>query len=270
MMSNRLKEVTFLTVNDLKNEDIILPSKYSQVFENHANSLEVNIEDENVLFKDLHEDNVNIDKIVRQTNDNLSILYQSTDDARTAILNKDDKSLQNIYGELAKMKSKINLLQKELFSDSLTKAFNRKWFMDYYLINKSFPEDGALAFIDLNKFKYINDTFGHLVGDQVLKYLVDFLKKEFKDKEIKVLRYAGDEFIVLFNQNTINQFDIKTLMTNAQKKLARQKLKTSKFKNIQFSFSFGLVPFKKDEQLEKIVLKADELMYKNKKALISR
>lgn len=114
-MSNRLKEVTFLTVKDLKNQDIILPSKYTQVFENHANSLEVNIEDENVLFKELYEDNVNIDKIVRQTNDNLSILYQSTDDARTAILNKDDKSLQNIYGELAKMKSKINLLQKELF-----------------------------------------------------------------------------------------------------------------------------------------------------------
>ena len=60
-----------------------------------------------------------------------------------------------------------------------------------------FQNDGKMAFIDLNKFKIINDTHGHLLGDLVLKYLVKFLQKELAYEGVNVMRYAGDEFMVL-------------------------------------------------------------------------
>ncbi|MFY9074974.1 GGDEF domain-containing protein [Malaciobacter mytili] len=265
-MSNMLKEVTFLTVKELKNEDIILPSKYSKIFENNAKKLEINFDDENIILKDLYEDTTNVNSVVKQTNENLNFLHQSTDDARVAIINKDEKSLHNIYNELAKMKEKIDFLQKELFSDTLTKAYNRKWFMDYYLVDRKFIENGALSFIDVNKFKDINNTYGHLIGDQVLKYLVSFLKQELDFSGVNVLRYAGDVFMIVFNEEATNSLDIELLLSQAQEKLANQKLKTAKVNNISFSFSYGLTNFAKDEEVEIVLNKADELMCKNKES----
>lgn len=267
-MGNMLKEVTFLTVKNLKDEDIILPSKYSKVFENYANNLKVNLEDENVVFEDLYEDSTNVQSIVKQTNDNLNILHQSTNDARTAILNKDDKSLENIYNELANMKEQINFLQEELFSDSLTKAYNRKWFIHHYLNDGCFVEEGTLVFLDINDFKTINNTYGHLIGDQILKYFVNYLKKELDFSGVKILRYAGDEFIIIFNEEASKSLDIELLLKQIQDKLSHQKLKTAKVRNIQFSFAYGLSKFQKDKKLEDVLLVADELMHKNKKISI--
>ena len=58
-------------------------------------------------------------------------------------------------------------------------------------------EKFALIFVDLNKFKYINDVFGHSAGDEVLISFSNKLKKCLKDKGI-VTRYSGDEFIIIY------------------------------------------------------------------------
>ncbi len=264
-MRNMLKEVTFLTVKELKNEDIVLPSQYSKAFEDNAKKLKVNLDDENIILKDLYEDTTNVNNVVKQTNENLTFLHQSTDDARVAIINKDEKSLNSIYNELIKMKEKIDFLQKELFSDSLTKAYNRKWFMDYYLVDRTFPENGTLVFININKFKNINDSYGHIIGDQVLKYLVSFLNQELDFCGVNVLRYIGDEFMVIFNEEATSLLDIELLLSYTQEKLAIQKLKTTKVNNISFSFSYGVTTFIKNEEAEIVLNKVDELINKNKK-----
>ena len=119
--------------------------------------------------------NEQVDIVVKKTNDNLDMLHQSTTNAQKAIEINDQESLKEITSELIKMKKQINFLQKELFSDPLTGAYNRRWFSDYYLQDERFQNDGFIAFIDLDKFKRINDKYGHIIGDQVLKYLVKFL-----------------------------------------------------------------------------------------------
>lgn len=265
-MSNKLKEVTFLTVKDLKRQEIILPSRYSKTFENMAKKLEIDFEKEETVLKDLNEDFDHVDRIVKKTNANLSHLHKSTCDAQAAIENKDTKSLENINKELEKMQEQIDFLQKELFSDPLTSAYNRKWFADYYLSDGQFKNDGFMAFIDLDKFKVINDTYGHIVGDQVLKYLVRFLQKELDYEGIDVIRYAGDEFIVVFEKEKVNSLNVEELVKNTQIKLAQQKLKSSKIKELKFSFSYGLTEFKKNDSIESILEEVDELMYKNKEA----
>lgn len=263
-MSNKLREVTYLTVKHLKNNDIILPGEYSKKFERFAKELEVDITNDDVVLKDLHQNCDKMDKIVKTTSESLDSIHSSTQKAQVAIQNKDEESLAGINKELSEMQKQINFLQKELFSDALTGAYNRKWFSDFYLNEDNFPCDGKMAFIDLNKFKIINDSYGHLLGDQVLKYLVKFLKQVLAYDGVDVVRYAGDEFIVLFSDEAVKSLDVDKLMLDAQDKLSRQKLKSAKVKELKFSFSYGLVTFKHSDRIEKILEEADELMYENK------
>ena len=264
-MSDKLREVTYLTVKNLKKSEIVLPGDYSKVFGNYARELNLDISNQNVILKSVSQDIDMLDSVVKQTNENINTLKVSTQTAKIAIENKDTESLNNINNDLIKMQEQILFLEKELFSDSLTKAYNRKWFSDFYLENDKFRENGYLAFIDIDKFKLINDNYGHLLGDLVLKYLVKFLKKELDYEDVNVVRYAGDEFMIIFPKILASKMNIQGVMLNVQEKLSKQILKSGKVSELKFSFSFGLVEFKKADELGYIIEKADEGMYKNKK-----
>ncbi|WP_291648658.1 GGDEF domain-containing protein [Clostridium sp.] len=99
------------------------------------------------------------------------------------------------------------LVQQELLeTDSLTEAFNRNYFNSFISkINKfniNLYGIGAIN-IDLDEFKYINDTYGHQAGDMVLKDFVLILNKSF-GKKSKIIRMGGDEFLVII-ENTCTQ-----------------------------------------------------------------
>lgn len=138
--------------------------------------------------------------------------------------------------------------------------YNRRWLHDNLLCKKGecVNDSGTLAIIDLNYFKLINDTFGHVVGDKVLVYIAHLLHKTKK----KVVRYGGDEFIVIFPKSTTLKDATKEL-NELRETVITKKLKT---KDSQFtvSFSFGIEEFKKSEKLIDIIDKADEKMYHDK------
>lgn len=263
-MSNKLKEITYLTVKYLKHNEIILPGEYSEKFAKFAKELEVDVTNDDVILKELHHNCGKVDEIVKSTNNSLNSICESTQKAQIAIVNRDEEQLAHINKELAEMKKQIGFLQKELFSDPLTGAYNRKWFTDYFLVDEKFTSHGQIAFIDLNKFKIINDTYGHLLGDQVLKYLVKFLKKELDYDGVDIVRYAGDEFIVLFTEDVLNKINVSAKMNEVQEKLSKQKLKSAKVESLQFSFSYGLKDFKMHDDIEDILEIVDKLMYENK------
>ena len=77
--------------------------------------------------------------------------------------------------------------------DYLTEILNRRS-GEYRIAEQLFKGEGALAVIDLDNFKMVNDTYGHLMGDYVLKQVADILKRY--EKEHVVCRMAGDEFLV--------------------------------------------------------------------------
>jgi len=89
--------------------------------------------------------------------------------------------------------------------DSLTQLFNRRRF--HQELEKYLPacqregQHAALMFIDLDKFKDINDTSGHHVGDMLLKNVAEVLKKQTRDSDV-IARFGGDEFAVLLKQTT--------------------------------------------------------------------
>ncbi len=93
----------------------------------------------------------------------------------------------------------VALQNETIFRDQLTGLFNRSYF-DYIKerYESRMPEKITGIMLDINRFKAINDTFGHSVGDEALKITADILRRSVGD-EGTVIRYAGDEFIILIN-----------------------------------------------------------------------
>ncbi|HBF7897881.1 GGDEF domain-containing protein [Clostridioides difficile] len=147
---------------------------------------------------------------------------------------------------------KVNLLKKKANIDELTSAYNRKFAFEkiqLYIDNNLLF---SLIYIDLDKLKTINDTYGHLAGDN---YIINFSSIVIENLGIDDIfaRIGGDEFIVIMpksNENTTKEFIEKI----------------SKIMDNKISFSYGIieVPSKSKMTVEEIINIADIRMYTNK------
>jgi diguanylate cyclase (GGDEF)-like protein len=146
--------------------------------------------------------------------------------------------------------------------DDLTKLLNRLG-LDSQLNNLiKLKKEFILMFLDLDNFKYVNDTYGHHYGD-ILLCDVSKRLKESVDKDSILSRYGGDEFIIiLFN------IDIKDLEFTANKII--DNIKQPYFiehQNMNIGVSIGGIEVKKNNTLTKneLIDKADEAMYISKR-----
>lgn len=161
--------------------------------------------------------------------------------------------------ERKQAEEKINFLA---FNDELTKLPNRRYFdqlLEKELYNaKTKGESLFLMSLDLDRFKYINDTFGHSAGDLLLKEIAKRLNKVFGNKGI-VARMGGDEFTLLMT----NVQSITKVLEMAQKILSIVK-KPVEIKNneILVTASIGIVQYPGDGyDSETLMIKADQAMY---------
>lgn len=136
-------------------------------------------------------------------------------------------------------------------TDPLTECYNRT-FLDKK--NDDFYKNKYFVYIDLDNFKIINDSYGHNVGDKVLKEFTEFIKSNSEDGNTLV-RMGGDEFLLL-----VEDVNIKAVRRKIDK--LRFKFKNS-FSNYPFlSFTYGISPFK--YTLETTLKSADSTMYNSK------
>ena len=136
--------------------------------------------------------------------------------------------------------------------DELTKLYNRR-FLDFILdkYENSDVEIGIL-FIDCDKFKEVNDTYGHKAGDEVLKKIADVIRNSIRDIDYP-FRYGGDEFIVLIFTDYANLRKIASRISNQLQK-----------ENISVSIGISHYPTLVSS-LKEAILNADKLMYEEKK-----
>ena len=91
--------------------------------------------------------------------------------------------------------------------DPLTNLFNRRYFftlVEYECKrDRRFLHDSSLLLLDLDHFKLVNDTFGHLAGDQVLQAIAQIIKSGIRQKDVHC-RYGGEEFAILLPQTSID------------------------------------------------------------------
>jgi diguanylate cyclase (GGDEF)-like protein len=167
--------------------------------------------------------------------------------------------------ELNEAKSQLEVTATH---DALTKIANRHLFHTKFTeaIEKAKRKNGkvALLYLDLNKFKSINDRYGHHTGDKALLVFVERLKSVFKETHT-IARLGGDEFAVIVD-DIIQDSDVKTIVTQAQAML--EKPATINDQQLDVCASIGYSIFPTDGQDVETLLKiADDAMYRAKKSL---
>jgi len=120
----------------------------------------------------------------------------------------------------------------------------------------------SFAMIDTDLFKQVNDTFGHLTGDRVLKSLARLLQDRLRRSDI-VGRYGGEEFGVILLNATVQ--DAKGIMEEIRKSFS-QVVHKAKDKEFYVTFSCGIASYPEFDTAEKLSEAADELMYAAKEA----
>jgi len=164
------------------------------------------------------------------------------------------------------LKTALNTIQELAIHDDLTQAYNRRHMYEELLREKALADrNGAvfsIALIDLDHFKQVNDTYGHLKGDDVLKHLIHSISREIREID-SISRYGGEEFLVIMG-NT----DVKGAEEGALRiKKAVENLKFPGFPDsFALTISTGITTYKPVETIEQIIDRADKAMYKAKTA----
>ena len=161
----------------------------------------------------------------------------------------------------------LNWIDQLISLDPLTGLNNRKQlghFYDHWTKNHSEGDTINVLMIDANKFKSINDTYGHVEGDRALKNIAESLKLGCKGlpKRANIARYGGDEFAVLFEAS--NQDDIGHLIDSIRQQLADINERTKV--PFELTVSIGSASSDGTLSLKELIDKADEAMYEEKEA----
>ena len=150
-----------------------------------------------------------------------------------------------------------------IYTDSLTGLNNRKR-TDQYLeevIPNANEEPFFLYMLDIDGFKKINDTVGHVEGDRALKILAESLKKNVDEYHGFAGRYGGDEFVVVIQAKLIKSPDAFVEKLNADLKEATEK----EHLEYETSVSAGYALCQSNTERESnLVAKADDMLYENK------
>ena len=163
--------------------------------------------------------------------------------------------------ELQKAREKIEKLSK---TDKLTGLPNRRHFINYlekiFSQAQRYSQPLSLVMIDLDKFKNINDTYGHDVGDDVLSTLGNLLNKETREEDLAA-RIGGEEFIIVLTQTHINE--AQNYAQRIRKKITQLDIESMP---IKITASLGVATMKNDSNYESILKRADQALYKAKES----
>ncbi len=158
------------------------------------------------------------------------------------------------------MREKIQL-QEQVIKDQLTKAYNRVYFeknIDSLIaINREKGKETGIIFFDIDHFKNVNDTYGHQVGDDVLKTIVKIVNSNIRDDD-KLIRWGGEEFIIIFCTSSIE---------NVYKKAEHLRVSIEQYRFDEvgsLTCSFGVILHNDSYSIDESIKKADAKLYEAK------
>ncbi|MFH1045944.1 MAG: diguanylate cyclase [Candidatus Omnitrophota bacterium] len=170
--------------------------------------------------------------------------------------------------EEKKLKEKLQALSQ---FDELTGCVNYRWAMklleNEILRAKRYHNEMSVVLIDLDHFKKVNDTYGHLVGNDVLRIFAQVLAQSVRNVDT-VCRYGGEEFLLILPEASLQQaaFVLQRIKSKlAQTKITSTFLKAEKSLGITFSAGGAAFPLNGDK-LESLIHIADTALYQAKQS----
>lgn len=155
----------------------------------------------------------------------------------------------------------ITELQEVAFTDQLTKLINRMR-IDEMLDRcsnsyKRYSTVFSILLIDIDHFKHVNDTYGHLVGDEILKSIARILDENTRNIDL-VGRWGGEEFLVISKE--INIHGAKKLAEKLRQSVETYQFETTKNQTI----SIGVAEVQENETIDELLTRADNALYEAK------
>jgi len=201
--------------------------------------------------------------------DDMSKMYGAYEIMRQVLLKGD------VYTQLYQSQKEVELknqqrenvkLEEMAFFDSLTQVFNRRKFeeLSEFEIKHSLRYGNNLSFLmlDIDKFKSINDTYGHANGDEVLKHFSKICKGVLRDVDT-FARLGGEEFVIMLSETDLS--GAYTFAERLRKKVFETSVELGDLK-IKYTVSIGIaiLDVKSDSGVETVLKRADKALYNAK------
>jgi len=162
------------------------------------------------------------------------------------------------------LNQQISILEKTSNLDPLTRTYNRRA-LDSYLTSicnmKGKVPDTRILLIDIDDFKVVNDSYGHLAGDRILIFLAKLINTTLRDGD-KVFRFGGEEFLILLNRS--NDQACESISRRILEGVRSNTL-LYKAHNIKITLSMGSTKFQEDDTFETFIERADAALLKAKR-----
>lgn len=175
-----------------------------------------------------------------------------------------------IYFLLKQLKISYTEVQKLSHFDRLTGLFNRFVFIDFFNNelekSKRLKHSLFLVILDIDDFKGINDEFGHLVGDEAIKFTANNLKNILRKTDI-IARFGGDEFLICITDK--DSTFIEDVVTRILNDISTNTIKIEKNdtqKEININLSIGYTAYKDGDDFKSMLQRADQALYISKEA----
>jgi diguanylate cyclase (GGDEF)-like protein len=247
--------------------DVVTPPIYAEIFSKIAKKY--GVEESEISYVTQKALGEEIEKLIDLNERNarqIDSLDTTSQKALQAMRDNDAQKLRESIEETEALRREIEKLKESVYKDGLTHTWNRKWLEANYLDEKSrFNAECIVAIVDLNYFKQVNDTLGHIAGDKVLQ----FISAHLKESNVPVVRYGGDEFLLLFPSGGNAYLMARKKMQRIREDLLHKKLKFGG-KSFKMSFSYGVAEAKRGKAFTNILEQADKQLYQDKDMIKKR
>ncbi|NPB05680.1 MAG: GGDEF domain-containing protein [Aquificae bacterium] len=169
----------------------------------------------------------------------------------------------NLFLVYASHRGQIKKLEFRAYYDSLTGVLNRGAVLEIFQLfsKERYMYPMSVVLFDIDDFKKINDTYGHAVGDEVLRKVAEEVKRHLRRSDI-FARWGGEEFLVLLPET-----DLEGAKAVAEK--IRQTLKSLRIPSLkgrEITASFGVTEIREGETLHEAIIRADRALYEAKRS----
>lgn len=171
----------------------------------------------------------------------------------TELIEQKSRNLK-LQSDLSQKESDFEELKQVSSRDPLTGVYNRRFFQEF---NVHSGEKYCIAMLDLDHFKKVNDTYGHVVGDELLKHTIKIIKETIRHTDT-IVRVGGEEFVIVFKDTSLSDaHEISEKVRANIENNPNQKV------GVQ-TISIGLTELKSTKDLDASLKRADEALYEAK------